>query len=154
MNDFFKNNDFFKAFQNIPQFQGFQGVQGFKAPQVDVNKMLTLQRKNLEALSAAGQAINQSTQAIARRGAEFVRDNVEEALNASRDLMTGATTPDKAAAAQGDLAKQIFQGTMEQIREVSEMASKAQFEAFDILSNRFSRSIDEAKDLAPKTKAA
>ncbi len=143
MNDFFKN-DYFKAFQGFPQFQGV------KAPQMDVNKLFTLQRKNLEAFSAAGQTINEGAQAIARRGAEFVRDNVEEALSTSRDLMTGGTTPDKAASAQGEFAKQVFQNALEQLREVSEMASKAQFEAFDILSNRFSRSIDEVKDLANK----
>lgn len=149
MNDFFKN-DYFKNFQAFPGFQSFKTPQ---VPQMDVNRMFTLQRKNMEAFSAATQAVNGSLQAIARRSAEFVRDNVEEALSTSREIMTGNTAPEKAAEKQSEFAKQSFQNSLEQIREVTEMASKAQFEAFDILSARFSRSIDEVKDLSSKKAA-
>lgn len=151
MNPFFnQNNDFFKAFQNFPGFQNFQAPQTFKTPAVDMNKFFTLQRKNIEAFSAATQALSEGTQAIARRGAEFVRDHVEEALNTSREVMAAGAAPDKAMEKQGDFAKSVIENTVDQLREVTEMATKTQFEAFDILSSRFSRSVEEAKGLAEK----
>lgn len=149
-NDFFKNNDFFKAFQDTPAFKAFQNPQAFQAPTVDVNKLMTLQRKNIEAFSAATQALSEGTQAIARRGADFVREHMEEALNTSREVMAAGSAPDKAIEKQGDFAKSLFENTVEQLCEVTEMATKTQFEAFDILSSRFSRSVEEAKNFAEK----
>jgi phasin family protein len=153
MNDFFKNNDFTKAFQNFPGFQAFQNPQAFKTPAVDMNKFFTLQRKNIEAFSAATQALSEGTQAIARRGAEFVRDHVEEALTTSREVMAAGSAPDKAMEKQGEFAKNLFENAVDQLREVTEMATKTQFEAFDILSSRFSRSVEEVKDIAGKAAA-
>ncbi len=151
MNDFFKNNDFFKAFKENPAFKNFQNpAQAFKAPAFDMTKMMTQQRKNVEAFSAAAQAFNEGTQAIARLSATFMRDNMEEALNTSREVMAAGSAPEKAAAKQGEFAKTFVESTVDQLREVTELATKAQFEAFDILSSRFSRSVDEAKDAAPK----
>lgn len=160
MNDFFKN-DFFKIWQdaakdlqNFNPLQGMQNWDAFQAPQfiaVDFNKLFTLQRKNLEAFSAAQKMLNEGAQAIARRGAEFIRENMEDALSTSRDVVSNTAAPDKAAAKQADYAKNFVKNTTDQLREVSEMASKTHFEAFDILSSRFSRSVEEAKDFtAPK----
>jgi phasin family protein len=132
--------------------QFFKGFQGFKFPQVDFNDFFAMQRKNLEAFSAANQIISEGAQTIARRGTEFVRENVEEALNASRDLMT-TNAPEKNAGKQTEFAKSAVKNGLSQFREVTEMATKSQFEAFDILSNRFAASVEEAKTLAEKTAA-
>lgn len=158
MTDFFKN-DFFKAYQDFAKnfqgadaFKGFQGFQAPQMPQMDLNKLFTLQRKNLEAFSAANKAMNEGAQAIARRSAEFFRDHMEDALSTSRDVVSGGSSPDKAAAKQADFTKSFVKNSVEQLREVSEMAAKTQFEAFDILSSRFSRSVEEAKDFTtPKS---
>jgi phasin family protein len=157
MNEFF-NNDYFKAFQdmakNFQSFPAFSAMQNSKTsqfPQVDVNKLLTLQRKNVEAMAEVGKAFGEGAQAIARLSTEFFRDSVEEALGASRDLIASASAPEKAAAKQGEFAKSVVKSSVEQLREVSEVAAKTSFEAFDILSNRFNSSIDEAKNIASTT---
>jgi phasin family protein len=157
MTDFFKN-DFFKAYQdfakklpNADAFKNMDAFKGFQAPQVDMNKFFTLQRKNIEAFSAASKALNEGAQAIARRNADFMRDNMEDVLSNSRTLMSSGSAPDKAAAKQADFTKNFVKNTSEQLREVSEMASKTQFEAFDILSSRFTRATEEAKEFTAST---
>lgn len=168
MNDFFKN-DYMKAFQDFSKnYQGFNPFQNmgqgfgqnagagfpsfpqFQAPQLDANKFFTLQRKNIEAFASAAKAVNEGAQAIARRGAEFLRDNMEDALSASREVVSTGSAPDKALAKQADYAKTVLRNSAEQLREMSEMASRTQFEAFDILSSRVSRSVEEVKDFSSK----
>ena len=129
--------------------QFFKGFQGFKFPQVDANDVFGLYRKNLEAFSAANQIVSEGAQTIARRGTEFLRDNVEETLNATREMMT-SSSPEANAQKQSDFAKQAMQNGMNQFREVTEMATKSQFEAFDVLSNRFASNVEEAKNIAAK----
>lgn len=129
--------------------QFFKGFKGFQYPQIDMNEVFSVYRKNLEAFSAANQIMSEGAQTIARRGAEFMRDNVEESLNATRELMT-TNTPEKNAAKQAEYTKQAAQNSMNQFREVTEMATKSQFEAFDVLSNRFASSIEETKTIAEK----
>ena len=159
MTDFFKN-DFFKVYQDFAAklptadaFKSMDAFKGFQAPQLDMNKLFTLQRKNIEAFSAAAKAMNDGAQAIARRSAEFARENMEDALSTSRDVVSSGSAPDKAMAKQADFAKSFVKNSAEQLREMSEMASKTQFEAFDILTSRFSRATEEVNDFAAAPKA-
>lgn len=136
MYDFF-NNDFYKNFTQ------------FKAPKLDFSEWANFQRKNMEAFTAANQMANETAQNAARRGAEFVRDTMEETLGATRELMT-SKTPDENIKKMADFSKQSTQNGMERFREVTEMATKAQFEYYDMLNKRFSESFEEAKKIAEK----
>jgi phasin family protein len=148
------------AFQQNPfqmpgmnqNFQMPQMPQMGQMPKFDMSGFAGMQRKNMEAFSAAMQEMTEGAQQIARKGAEFLRDNVEGALNATRDLMT-TTTPDTNAAKQAEYAKDFVKRGMNQFREVSEMASKSQFGAFDIISKRMTQSIEETKKMADKKAA-
>lgn len=142
MNQFF-NADYFKNFQQFPQFQ---------TPQFDAGDWMNFVRKNIESVSAASQIANETAQAVARRSTEFFRENVENALTAGRDLMT-TSTPDQNATKQAEFAKKAVQSGMDQFREMTEMTTKSQFEAFDLLSSRFSQGIEEAKKMATKKAA-
>lgn len=160
MTDFFKN-DFFKAYQDFAKdfskdFQGFkpfQGAEAFQAPQIDVNKLFSLQRKNIEAFSAASKALNEGAQAIARRSSEFVRDNMEDVLSASRNVASSSSAPDKALAKHVEFTKGMMKNSAEQLREVSEMLAETQMGAFEILRSRMTRSVEEAKEFTSKKPA-
>src|ERR1700733_10547022 len=99
----------------------------------DFNQIFSTQRRNIEALSAANQAVVEGAQAISRRQAEVIREHVEESLKASKDLLTSGT-PETNMNKQADFAKGIFESTLSNLREITEMATKSGFEAFDVLN--------------------
>lgn len=122
----------------------------------DLNQVFATQRRNIEALSAANQAIVEGAQAVSRRQAEAVRESVENVLKASREIFTGGT-PETSFTKQAEVAKDVFQSALDNIREVTEMVTKSSFEAFDVLNKRASESLEElskASNTTGKKKAA
>jgi phasin family protein len=109
---------------------------------LDFNQLFSTQRRNIEAFSAANQAVVEGAQAIARRQAEITRSNVETALKASKDLLTSGT-PETNMAKQAELTKSFFENALKNLREVSEMATKASFEVVDVLNQRAAESLEE-----------
>jgi phasin family protein len=109
----------------------------------DFNQVFSTQRRNLEALSAANQAVVEGAQAISRRQAEVFRANVENVLKVSKEVMTSAGTPEVGVGRQADLARALFENTLSNLREVTETVTKSGFEAFDVLNKRVAESLEE-----------
>ena len=127
--------DFFKAWTD------------FKVPAFDVNTVLAAQRKNMEVFSAANQVIAESVQAISRRQAEVLRANVENVLKASKDIWSNKA-PETNTAKQAELAKSLYESTVSNAREISEIASKSSLAAFDLISKRATESLTEINKAA------
>lgn len=121
----------------------------FKTPAFDYNSLFEVQRRNLEAVTAAGQVVAEGAQAIARRQSEVLRDSVEVVLKASKDMVSGGT-PELSVEKQANLTKALFERNLANAREVSEMVSKSSFEAFDLLNKRASESFEELGKVANK----
>jgi len=109
---------------------------------LDFNQIFSTQRRNIEAISSVNQTVVESAQAISRRQAEAVRSNVETVLKASKDIFTSGT-PEGNIAKQADLAKNIFESTLSNLREVTELVTKSSFEAFDVINKRAAESLEE-----------
>src|SRR5271154_2014520 len=97
----------------------------------DFNQLVSTQRRNIEALSAANQVVVEGAQAISRRQAEVIREGVEDVLKASKDILTSGT-PENNLTKQSELAKSIFETTLANLRDITETATKFSFEAFDV----------------------
>lgn len=121
----------------------------FKVPGVDVEAVVSSQRRNLEALSQANQLAIEGMQAVARRQAEIFRQMMEEASQAMKDIMTAGSPEDKAGR-QTELAKEAFKRAIANMRELAEMVAKSQGEAFDVINKRVTDSLDELKGLMAK----
>ena len=127
----------------------------FKAPQMpsmpafDVNSVVSFNRRNAEAASAASQALAESAQAIARRQAELARAHVEKVLKTTKDMLTGGS-PEVNTSKQVELAKTFFENSLSNLREVSELATKSGFEAFDVINRRAAEGLDEITSVASK----
>lgn len=109
----------------------------------DFNQVFSTQRRNLEALSAANQAVVEGAQAISRRQAEVFRANVENVLKVSKEMMSNASSPEVSVTRQADLARALFENTLSNLREVTETVTKSGFEAFDVLNKRVAESLEE-----------
>ena len=127
----------------------------FKAPQMpampafDPSSVVNFNRRNVEAASAASQAFTESVQAISRRQAEVARAHVEKCLKTTKDMLTGGS-PEVNTSKQVELAKTIFENSLSNLREVSELAAKSGFEVFDVINRRAAESLDEITNIASK----
>lgn len=122
----------------------------FAAPQFDVNQVITMSRRNAEAFSAAGSVVAESVQALSRQQAESVRTNVERVLKTAKDMMVSGS-PEINTNKQAELAKSLFETSLNHFREMSEMVTKSMFEASDVISKRAAENMEEMSRL---TKAA
>lgn len=123
----------------------------YKVPGVDMDSLLASQRKNIEAITAANQLAVEGLQAVIRRQAEILRQSLEESSALMSDLMAAGSPEDKAAK-QTDLVKAAFEKALANSRELAELVAKSNTEAAEILSRRFSESLDELKLAIAKAK--
>ena len=128
--------DMMKAFTN------FQAPSMPAMPNFDMSNVLNSGRRNAEAASAAGQAVAESCQAIARRQAELSRAHVEKCLKTTKDMLVNGS-PEINTTKQVELAKTMFESSLNNIREVYELLSKSGFETFDVINKRASEIVDE-----------
>ena len=131
--------DFSKLWQNGKAFD----VEGFVASQ----------RKNVEALTAANQVAFEGVQALVRRQAEIVRENVEELTKITREL-TAAGSPEDKLAKQTQLAKEAFENALGHVRELTGLVQKSSSQAVDVLSKRVADNLDEVKAALTKANGA
>jgi phasin family protein len=142
--DFTKMMDPSKLMGDFPKLMG-----DFKVPGVDVEAVVASQRRNLEALGAANQLAVEGMQAVARRQTEIFRQMMEETSQAMRDMMAAGSPEDKASR-QTEMVKEAFKRAIGNMRELAEMVSKSQGEAFDVINKRVTDSLDELKSAIAK----
>jgi phasin family protein len=121
----------------------------FKMSGVDMEKVVSSQRRNLEALTAANQLAIEGMQAVAKRQAEIFRQVMEESSSAMKSLMAAGSPEDKAAR-QTELTKEAFKSAIANMRELAEMVAKSQGEAFEVINKRVTDSLDELRDTMAK----
>ena len=130
--------DFAKMFSQFSQF---------KMPNVDASALLDAQRKNLEALSAAGKLASEGFQAIAQRQSELVRQGMEQSMTDVRTVMAESGVAAQAAK-QAEVAKRNYQSTLTNVNELNEMILKANKDAFGVITKRVGEAMDEVQKLA------
>lgn len=121
----------------------------FKLNGFDVEAVLAGQRRNFEAFTAANQAAIEGFQAVAERQAEILRQSVDEASRAVKELLA-AGSPEEKAARQADLAKAAYERAVAHTRELAEIVARSQNEAFNVLNKRVTEGLDEVKTLIAK----
>jgi len=125
----------------------------FRLPTVDVEAVVASQRKNIEALTQANQLAVEGVQAVARRQVEIARQAVEEYTSLLRDL-SAPVAPEDRLAKQVDVVKGAVEKGLANARELAELATKANTEAFNVINKRFTEGLDEVRDFAKKRVAA
>jgi len=123
----------------------------YKLPTVDVNALMDVQRKNVEALTAANKAAAEGAKLLANRQAELLKKSLEEA-NGAVESLTKTKTPQEAAVAQTELMKKAFETTLVNMREIADMVTKSNTEAAEAVNARVLAGLEEVKKLAVKAK--
>ena len=121
-----------------------------KIPGFDMQAVMDAQRKNIEALTAANQAAVQGMQAVAQRQAEILSQAMNEVQSVAQQLASSANNPQEMTAKQTELARKAFEQALANMRELAEMVSKSNTEAFAIINKRVTESLQELKALVAK----
>jgi len=113
----------------------------------DLGAFAEMQRRNMEAMTAATQIVTQGMQAILRRQSELMR----QAMDQYQILLSAAPdgSPEDKLTQQIDILKAAFEKNVAGSRELSDIASKVTSEAVDVLSGRYVESLDEIKTVLP-----
>jgi len=113
----------------------------FQMPGLDLGKWAESQRENIKALQQANQAAVQGWQNLMTRQAEQLRESLEAWQQSVGDSAGG--DPGEAARKQMELGQKAFEKALANMRELAEIAVKAQSEAADIIRKRFEDSLKE-----------
>jgi phasin family protein len=127
----------------------------FKVPGVDFEAfeaIMASQQKNIEALTQANKVAFEGMQAVIKLQGEVIRQAISESVEASKELTSSNSTPQDKLARQGEIAKVAFERTIANSSKMSELITKANTEAFEVLNKRFSEVMTEAKDGLSKLK--
>lgn len=125
---------------------------GFTFPGLDVDSLVATQRKNIEAFTQANQLAVEGAQAVARRQVEIARQAVDEASTLLREW-TQPGAPEERLAKNAELAKQAFEKGLANARELTELVTKANTEAFNVINKRVAEGFEEMQRYA-KPRAA
>ena len=114
-------------------------------PKVDVDKLVDIQLKNIDALGRSAQAAGEGAKALADKQREIVEAAFKETSAMVRDFHpTG--DPQGTLAKQKDYAKRAFELTMQNTRDVAELTKKTTTDATAIIRDRLRASLTELRD--------
>ena len=117
----------------------------FTMPGLANGTLAETQRKNIEALTTANKVVFEGAQALAQRQSEIMRQGMEDLSKVMQQMASGGS-PEQALATQAELVKESYEMALANLRELTEMGSKSQAEAIEVLNKRFTESLDEWKD--------
>jgi phasin family protein len=137
-------NPFFEV--DFSKFADFSKLAGeFKAP-MNMEPLLAAQRRNIEAMTAVGQAAFESMQALARRQADAMRQGMEEAANMMSSMMT-SPSPEEKVMRQAEASKAAMEKCIANARDIAETLSKCNTQAMEVVTNRLSESVEELRGM-------
>src|SRR3954468_8427173 len=140
------------GFDKLPVFDAASFTQAFKLPDFDVNTVVDIQRRNVEAVTAANQTVVQGLQTVVQRQGEIARQSVKQ-VQALLSVKPSSGSGNEVLVKQIELTKTAYQKTVADARELGDIVAKVGTEAADILSRRGLASLDEVK-AAARPKAA
>ena len=125
-----------------PVFDFTKLMSQFRLPGVDFAALVDRERRNIEALAKANRIAFEGWQRLVRRQAEILQETMKE-------VVANAGQQD-AIKKRADLAKEGFEKALANMRELAEMATKSQKEAFDVVRKRIEENVEGIRNLGKK----
>lgn len=125
----------------------------FKLPNLDSTALVETQRRNIEAVTQANRVAFEGLQAVSQRQVEILRRAMDEATKAVREIAAPGQPAEKLAV-QTEMLKDAYETVLANVRELTEITTKSNTEAADLLSHRFADSLDELKGVIKATNGA
>jgi len=125
-----------------PGFDFTKLMSQFRLPGVDFAALVDRERRNIEALAKANRIAFEGWQRLVRRQAEILQETMKE-------VVANAGQQD-AIKKRADLAKEGFEKALANMRELAEMATKSQKEAFDVVRKRIEENVEGIRNFGKK----
>lgn len=129
----------------LPDFT--QMLKGLSLPGVDVNALVASRRKDIEALVAANQRAQDGFKALVQRQTEILQEVMRKAQPGTQGGGNLGQSLTDAATRQAETAKQAFEQALGNMRELAEMATASQTQAFEVIQKRVKESVEETRQL-------
>jgi phasin family protein len=113
-------------------------MQEFKVPGFDMAPIIESRSKDMKALVEANRAAYEAMQALVRKQTEMVTE-------AMQGIQDSANAPDPAR--QTALVSDAYQKALADMKDLAEMARKAQIDAMAIITKRGTQSLAETQKL-------
>ena len=89
-----------------------------------------------------------------RRQVEITRQAMEDFSAMFRDMVQPTSSPEDRFAKQAEYSKHAIEKSLSNAKELTELVTKANTEAFNVINKRVTESLDEVRDFAKKRVAA
>jgi phasin family protein len=119
-------------------------------PEVDVNKLIDVQLKNIDAMAQSAHVVGEGAKAMADKQRSIVEAAFRETSAMVRDFHP-AGDPQAALAKQKDFAKKAFELTVQNTRDIAELTKKTTTDATTIVQDRLRSSLTELRDSVSRT---
>ena len=114
-------------------------------PKVDVDKLVDMQLKNIDALGRSAQVTGEGAKALADKQREIIDAAFKETSAMVSDFHPSGD-PQAILAKQKDYAKKAFELTMQNTRDIAELTKKTATDATAIIQDRLRASLTELRD--------
>jgi phasin family protein len=132
------------AFKNPFDFD-FSKIAGeFKFPVVNVETVVETGRKNFAAMTTVSTATVEAMKTIAQRQGDMVRAAMEDFSKHGSEVLAAASIEEKAAK-QIDFAKKSYDLAIANTKELADLYTKSQADAFEALNARIAELTEEVK---------
>ena len=125
-----------------PFFDFTKLMRQFPLPGVDFAVLVDRERKNIEALAEANRIAFEGWQRLVRRQAEMLQETMKK-------VVADAGQED-AKKKRADLAKEGFEKALANMRELAEMTTQSQKEAFDVVRKRIEENMEGIRNFGKK----
>jgi len=127
-----------------PFFDFTKLMSQFQLPGVDFATLVDRERKNIEALAKANRIALEGWQRLVRRQAEMLQETMKK-------VVADASQQD-AKKKRADLAKEGFEKALANMRELAEITTQSQKEAFDVVRKRIEENMEGIRNLGKKAR--
>ena len=124
-----------------PFFDFTELMSQFRLPGVDFAALVDRERKNIQALAEANRIAFEGWQRLVRRQAEILQETMKKVV---------ADAGQVDAMKRTDLAKEGFEKALANMRELAEMGSKSQREAFEVVRKRIEQNMEGIRNFGKK----
>ncbi|MCP5409536.1 MAG: TIGR01841 family phasin [Chromatiaceae bacterium] len=129
------------------QMQG--GFSAYQLPNFDSGAFLEAQKKNMDALVSANQAVFAGTQELFKCQSEMLQQAMADATAAAKELASSGN-PKELAAKQAELLQAAVEKALANSAELSELVKSSQEAVVKQINERFLASIQELKEAINK----
>ncbi|MBR1150498.1 phasin family protein [Bradyrhizobium sp. JYMT SZCCT0428] len=124
-----------------PLFDFTKLMSQFQLPGVDFTALVDRERKNIEALVKSNRIAFEGWQRLVRRQAEMLEETMKKVV-----ADAGQEDPKKRA----DLAREGFEKALANMRELAEITTQSQKEAFDVVRKRIEENVEGIRNFGKK----